>query len=208
MIDIETRRLYAVASIALRYPERDLLQAIEGIESELENFNPQTREVLWDLITYFSAKSLLEIQMDYVKTFDRKQRGCLYLSYYLNGDTRRRGMALLDFKSTFSSEGWMATADELDDFLPTLIEFIAVTASPAGLNLLIEHKAGIALLSFALRDMRSPYAPLVKLLLDTIPGNEERLTLKLIESGPPSEMVGLSPYSGEKSEITTVGATC
>ena len=208
MIDIETRRLYAAASIALRYPERDLLQAIEGIESELDNFNPQIKEVLWDLITYFSAKSLMDIQMEYVKTFDRKQRGCLYLSYYLNGDTRKRGMALLDFKGTFASEGWAATPDELDDFLPTLIEFIAVTGSPAGMNLLIEHKAGIALLSIALRDMKSPYAPLVKLLLETIPGDKDHLTLKLIETGPPTEMVGLNPYSGEKSEMSSVGAPC
>ena len=136
MLELETRRLFAIASVALRYPERDWLKSFEEIEYELDSFDPETKERLWSLLTYFSSKSIMDLQIDYVNTFDRKRRACLYLSYYLNGDTRKRGMALLNFKNLFASEGWKSTSDELDDFLPILLEFIAVTDSPAGLALL------------------------------------------------------------------------
>ena len=194
MIDLETRRVFAAASLALRYPERDWLKSFETVENDIDSFKPSTQEVLWNLISHFGKNSLMELQMDYVRTFDRKNRACLYLSYFLNGDTRRRGMALLQFKETFASEGWSSTSDELDDFLPILLEFIAVTSSPAGIDLLSKHKSGVALLSIALRDIGSPYAQIIKEILDRIPGDERKMTFDLIESGPPTEMVGLSPY--------------
>lgn len=209
MLDIETRRVFAAAAIALRYPEREWLKSFEDIESDLLYFAPETKERLWDLLSYFGSKSLMDLQIDYVNTFDRKRRACLYLSYYLNGDTRRRGMALLNFKEVFASEGWKSTSDELDDFLPILLEFIAVTASPAGLALLQQHKAGIALLEIALRDMKSPYAGLIKDIHSRIPGEDTSLTLltlQLIESGPPAETVGLSGYGEKFTE--SAGAKC
>lgn len=198
MLDLETRRLFAAASISLRYPERDWLKAFEDLETDLDSFSSQTKETLWQLLSYFGTKSIMDLQIDYVNTFDRKRRACLYLSYYLNGDTRRRGMALLNFKETFAAEGWQSNGDELDDYLPILLEFIAVTSSPAGFALLQQHKAGVALLEIALRDMKSPYAGLIKEIHNRIPGEDQPLTLKLIESGPPTESVGLAPY-GENS---------
>ena len=197
MLDLETRRLFAAASIALRYPERDWLRSFEEIERDLDNFSPETKEVLWDLISFFGSKSLMELQEDYVATFDRKRRACLYMSYYLNGDTRKRGMALLNFKHIYAAEGWESISEELDDYLPILLEFIAVTASPLGMNLLIEHKAGLTLLTYALRDMKSPYKGLIEELNKRIPGEMTTQTLQLIQSGPPKEEVGLEGY-GQK----------
>lgn len=207
MLDLETRRLFAAASIALRYPERDWLRSFEEIERDLDQFSSETKEVLWNLITYFGSKSLMDLQVDYVATFDRKRRACLYLSYYLNGDTRKRGMALLNFKQTYSAEGWISVSEELDDYLPILLEFIAVTASPIGMDLLVQHKAGLTLLSYALRDLNSPYLALIDEVNRRIPGEATTQTLKLIETGPPSEQVGLAGY-GEKeaSHVQKVGA--
>lgn len=207
MIELETRRLFAAAAIALRYPERDWLKSFEEIEPQLTSFEPDTKEVLWNLLGYFSSHQLMDLQVNYVNIFDRKRRACLYLSYYLNGDTRKRGMALLAFKQTFASEGWVSNTEELDDYLPILLEFIAVTSSPAGFALLQEHKAGIALLEIALQDMKSPYAPLIKEIHNRIPGEATPLTLQLIESGPPAETVGLAPYGGTQNFMKS-GATC
>ena len=207
MLKLETRRLFAIASVALRYPEHEWLKVFEGIDDELDSFDPETKEGLRSLLAHFCSKSIMDLQIDYVNTFDRKRRACLYLSYYLNGDTRKRGMALLNFKNLFASEGWKSTSDELDDFLPILLEFIAVTDSPAGLALLQEHKAGLALMEIALRDMKSPYAGLIKELHNRVPGEDKPLTLNLIQNGPPAETVGLSGY-GQDAKNESVGATC
>ena len=74
MLDLETRRLFAAASIALRYPERDWLRSFEEVEHDLDKFNPETKEMLWDLLSFFGSKSIMELQEDYVATFDRKRR--------------------------------------------------------------------------------------------------------------------------------------
>lgn len=210
MDNLATRRIFSVAAIALRYPEREWLKTFEELEFELDKFEESEREIIWDLQTYFSGKTLLELQTSYVDLFDRKRRACLYLSYYLNGDTRRRGMALLEFKQRYAFEGWKGNGDELDDFLPMLLEFIAVTASPLGFELLQEHKPGVALLEKALRDMKSPYAGIIKAILLRIPGDQSRRTLQLIESGPPVETVGLAPYGiGSAEKFTAkVGEPC
>ena len=101
MLKLETRRLFAIASVALRYPEHEWLKVFEGIDDELDSFDPETKEGLRSLLAHFCSKSIMDLQIDYVNTFDRKRRACLYLSYYLNGDTRKRGMALLNFKNLF-----------------------------------------------------------------------------------------------------------
>jgi nitrate reductase delta subunit len=117
-------------------------------------------------------------------------------------------MALVHFKEVYATEGWSSTGEELDDFLPILLEFIAVTDSPLGLNILQEHRAGIKLLEIALRDMKSPYQRLVEAIFNKIPGKETQLTLKLIQEGPPIETVGLAPYGENRSDKKNVGMTC
>lgn len=208
MLDLATRRFFAFSSIALRYPELDWLKSFPKIESQFNFFEETEENIIRELLSYFNSKSLLELQTDYVSVFDRKRRACLYLSYYLNGDTRKRGMALVHFKEVYATEGWSSTGEELDDFLPILLEFIAVTDSPLGLNILQEHRAGIKLLEIALRDMKSPYQRLVEAIFNKIPGKETLLTLKLIQEGPPIETVGLSPYGENRSDKKNVGMTC
>ena len=208
MIKLETRRFFAAASVILRYPERELVDSLMGISLNIKYFDSGAGEVLNKLISHFNSNSLLDLQMDYVKTFDRKNRTSLYLSYYLNGDTRRRGMALLEFKGRYATEGWKVASNELDDFLPILLEFIAVTSSPLGLELLSAHKAGVSLLHFALKDNNSPYACLIQEILVRIPGDDRKLTLNLIESGPPVEMVGVSEQASSTFPYSPVGVQC
>ena len=57
-------------------------------------------------------------------TFDLRRR-CLYLTYYSFGDTRKRGMALLQFTAAYRVAGFELAADELPDHLAMLCEFTA-----------------------------------------------------------------------------------
>ena len=57
-----------------------------------------------------------------VDTFDLRRR-CLYLTYYSFGDTRKRGMALLQFTAAYRVAGFELAADELPDHVAMLCEF-------------------------------------------------------------------------------------
>ena len=156
--------------------------------------NDQESSAISTLVAFFTENDPLFVESEYVRIFDNRRKACLYLSYYLNRDTRKRGVALVDFKEAFAREGFTPTDDELPDFLPTLLEFIAITASPYGSDLLIEHKSGLEVLAMALREYQSPYALLIEAISLLIKDKTPSRTLTLIEQGPPTELVGLSGY--------------
>lgn len=128
------------------------------------------------------------------------------MSYYLNGDTRRRGMALVEFKDLYRAGGWTPREDELPDFLPTLLQFCAVADVERGEQVLASHRSGLVVLDTALRDAKSPYRHLTKVLLLLVPaGHEaEEQAQTLIAAGPPTELVGLDPFSA--ADTIGVGA--
>lgn len=192
--EIGTRRFLALASLALRYPERDIVAKVIEASRDIEGLSELQSAAVSTLVTFFNENDSLFIESEYVRIFDNRRKACLYLSYYLNGDTRKRGVALVDFKDSFAREGFTPTDDELPDFLPTLLEFIATTASPYGSDLLIAHKSGLEVLVMALREYQSPYAQLIEAISLLIKDKTPSRTLALIEQGPPTELVGLSGY--------------
>ncbi len=59
-----------------------------------------------------------QLQRDYVETFDLTRKCCLYLTYFTYGDTRRRGVALVQFKQAYRGAGVeFDRRDELPDHL-------------------------------------------------------------------------------------------
>ncbi|MGA7835750.1 MAG: nitrate reductase molybdenum cofactor assembly chaperone, partial [Acidimicrobiales bacterium] len=159
-----------------------------------------------ELCDDLSALSLLDAQREYVATFDLQRRCCLYLSYYLNGDTRRRGMALWRFQEAYRLAGQCVVPGELPDYLPAVLEF-ASSGDEMAIQLLNEHRAGILVLLEALGEMHSPYARVVG-AIDLLLPPESRAAeeaRRLVVDGPPSELVGIdapdafNPYGVEIS---------
>ena len=100
-----------------------------------------------------------DLAAHYAQVFDFKNRHCLYLSWWSDGDTRRRGLSLVRFKEVYREHGLEFSGEELPDFLPVMLEFSALTQWRA--PLLQEHRAGLELLRLALTDFGTPYAPLL-----------------------------------------------
>ncbi|MEU6999477.1 nitrate reductase molybdenum cofactor assembly chaperone [Nonomuraea sp. NPDC046570] len=133
-----------------------------------------------------------ELAAHYVETFDLRRRCCLYLTYYSDGDTRRRGESLTALKARYRAAGWELCEDELPDYLPVVLEFAAL--DPAGEEILREHRAGLELLRTALHERRSPYGLLVDTVAATLPpvtDAERAAALLLARQGPPAESVGV-----------------
>ena len=200
------RRAYAALSLLLQYPEVDSVRVVPQLRDAIREMSADEQADFEAFLGWLEGASLLEAQAHYVELFDRKRRACLYLSYYLNGDTRRRGMALVDFKDLFRNGGWKASDAELPDFLPTVLQFCAVADTEAGERVLSMHRGGLEVLRVALHDARSPYEALARALLRLVPDTGEARTQAehLIAAGPPTEMVGLEPFSA--AETVGVGA--
>ncbi|MEV0387641.1 nitrate reductase molybdenum cofactor assembly chaperone [Nonomuraea sp. NPDC050643] len=132
-----------------------------------------------------------ELAAHYVDTFDLHRRCCLYLTYYTDGDTRRRGESLAALKGRYRAAGWELMEDELPDFLPVMLEFAAV--DPSGAALLSEHRAGLELLLTALSERDSPYAHVIGTICAALPpltSAQRAVAARLAAGGPPAESVG------------------
>lgn len=142
----------------------------------------------------------MTLQRDYVETFDTTRRGCLYLTYFAHGDTRKRGLALVQVKQAYRRAGAELVHDELPDHLCVVLEFGATTDVDGAWRLLNDYRAGVEMLRIALADKGSPWHDVVLALVGTLPeltGDDADQVASLIAAGPPSEDVGLDtqPYA-------------
>lgn len=192
-----TRGLYQVASILLAYPTQELIDQLPTLRAaaeEARSGGARSAGRLLPMIDRLGSTDLGARQSEYVETFDLRRRCCLFLTYYGYGDTRRRGMALLDLKQSYQASGVRLSDDELPDHLCVLLEFAATVDPAVGRVLLLDHRPGLELLRIALADRQSPYLSVLEAITGTFPalgGEGKDLVARLIAHGPPDEEVGI-----------------
>ncbi len=183
--------LFTLASLLLQYPDEQLVAA----GPELVELATAVGDAgLVALATSIATDPAIETQRRYVETFDLRRKSSLDLTYYLHGDTRKRGLALLTLKQRYRALGFSVTDRVLPDFLPVVLEFAAVAGPGAGEAPLRQHRAGIALLAAALADSGSPYAAVLDAVCAVLPqmtDADRAAVAALASDGPLDEMVGL-----------------
>ena len=111
---------------------------------------------------------IMELQSWYVQEFDLSRRHALHLTYWTDGDTRRRGEVLAAIKQTYRDSGLLVDlAGELPDYLPMVLEFAAVGAPASGVALLNTYRASLELLRIGLAEDKLPQAGVVAAVCDS-----------------------------------------
>lgn len=188
-------RLFLLVSLLLQYPDDEVRVDIVTAVRDLPESSARTS--LLDFAEWFAATPATDLARHYVETFDLRRRSSLYLTYYLHGDTRRRGMALLTLKQRYRAAGLTPPDDELPDFLPMVCEF-AAEEGHRGEAALRQHRQGIELIRTALHHSGSHYAPVLDTLAGLLPELSETdraAVTDLMQAGPPAEDVGLAPFA-------------
>lgn len=186
------------ASLLLGYPDERLAEQVPTMRAASALLPDEVGVPLRRALDHVAATPLDELTAQYVETFDHRRRCCLYLTYFVHGDTRKRGVALLRFKQAYRQAGLVLTDDELPDHLCVLLEFGATADPLVAWALLLDHRAGLELLRIALRDSGSPWAGVLEAVSATLPplrGDEMDAVRRLAEQGPPDEEVGLAPFA-------------
>ena len=206
------RRQVAAARLAsawlISYPDDKLLDRLDMIAEAVAELPNETRVPLQTFLGHMADTPFGEIQKHYVSLFDMRRRACPYLTYWTDGDTRNRGVAILKFKHVYSDAGHEITDEELPDHIAVVLEFAAVSNSVAGEALLAEHASPIGLLRDALVKMDSVYYHVLDAVIATLPRITPEIRAqiaKLAASGPPVEEVGLEPFP-TTLDLHTIGA--
>ena len=195
----DVRVVRQVASWCLSYPDEALVSRVPSLRAALDEqaTGPATGP-LQSFLERTERWSLPEWQRTYVDTFDLSRKHALHLSYWTDGDTRRRGEVLGTFKRRYRDSGFLVDLrGELPDFLPMVLEFAALVDPAGGTELLRANRPGLELLRLALLEADSPYAGVLAAVCATLPGAspaDRAAVLRMAGSGPPSESVGLDPY--------------
>ncbi|MFT4471060.1 nitrate reductase molybdenum cofactor assembly chaperone [Arthrobacter sulfonylureivorans] len=191
------RVTYLSASWCLSYPDEELLGRIPLVRRALAEFSGLDRP-FHDVLQALTTVPLGESQARYVKEFDLSRRHALHLSYWTDGDTRRRGEVLASFKRVYRDSGMLVDLHgELPDYLPMVLEFAATVDLDAGRKLLTDYRASLEMLRLALVDDNLPQAAVVQAVCDSLPGKspaDRQEIMKMAGYGPPTERVGLDAY--------------
>lgn len=150
--------LYQAAALCLTYPDDDFRARLPLLREAA----PQLRE----FTDHAAVTPPQELAAHYVRVFDLQDRHSLYLSWWHDGDTGRRGMPQVRFKDLYSAHGLEVTGEEFPDFLPAVLEFAARTGNT---DLLLENREGLEQLRSRLTDFGTPYASVLDAVCATLP---------------------------------------
>ena len=171
----ETRALLKLLSLCLAYPaaaDRAVLSEMEAAAAGLGD--AQARDGLARFLALVNAQPLLKLQEHYTAVFDMNPSASLNLTWHLMGDREDRGRALADLLGVYLQAGFEPAVNELPDFLPLMLEFLAAAAPDEPHALIRRCLATVPAIAARLKESGSPYAVPLELVGDDLPGGDGR----------------------------------
>jgi nitrate reductase molybdenum cofactor assembly chaperone NarJ/NarW len=100
------------AAVCLGYPDADVIASSGLLRAALAECTPHAVENFEPLLAFWDSADPSAIQTHYVDVFDLSRKHALYLSYWTDGDTRRRGEVLAAFKQRYRRSGFLVDTRE------------------------------------------------------------------------------------------------
>ena len=204
--DDDDALVFRAAAMVLAYPEDELRQRLAVIAAALAG--TRAAEQFAPVIAHLSGAPLREVQSFHVQEFDLSRKHALHLTYWTDGDTRRRGNVLAEIKQTYRDSGLLVdTGGELPDYLPMVLEF-AVADPERGVALLQRFRASVELLRLGLTKDGLPHAGVLEAVCACLPGESPQSHAEVqARDGEtrPVEFVGLDLLTRPPSEPAREG---
>ncbi len=153
---LQPRVVYAVLSAMLSYPDEELVDAMPQLKSLLSE---EQAGLLWPVFALFdNSTDLIELQEQYVDTFDRKPSLSLHLFEHIHGESRDREQAMVDLRNEYIEHGLLPDTTELPDYIPLFLEFLSQIPADKAADLLGDAIHILSRIEEKLGRARSPYA--------------------------------------------------
>jgi nitrate reductase molybdenum cofactor assembly chaperone NarJ/NarW len=180
----EIAELLILVARFLDYPDEAFFEERLDLEEYVRSHisSPKWAKELSSRFEPLFALEKQDLQELYVETFDYKEKSGLYLTSQELGDSRKRGMALIQLQKTIEELGFERVGNELADYIPMLLELLAVAPSNEQVEQLSKR------LAYALHRIvnhlpsSNPYHAVLELLMLHVfeaPNKEE---IKLLEN--------------------------
>ncbi len=162
---------YSLRALALLlgYPDAALraqLPALMDVLDQEGSVPAARRAELRSLAGDLSRRDPLEVEAQYVETFDRGRATSLHLFEHVHGDSRDRGPAMVDLAQTYDKAGLHLAPEELPDHLCVVLEFASTQPPQLAQEFLGEMAHILTSIFSALLKRGSPYAAAVAAVLE------------------------------------------
>ncbi len=174
----------------LSYPQAELIAHAEELR---DLFAADTRlgkaeqASLGALLAHLQATDLLELQGEYVDTFDRGRAASLNLFEHVHGDSRERGQAMVDLLAMYEAHQLELAVADLPDYLPVYLEYVSFLDAAAARAQLLEVEHLLERIGATLTHRSSPYAAVFEALLRLSGERQAQKRLKRAAGGAVEE---------------------
>ena len=199
-----------ILAALLHYPEQEVQAAAPELRA-LVTADPLLRESdRRDLAAFLSRLQkgdLLELQSEYVATFDRGRKLSLHLFEHVHGESRDRGQAMVDLIEVYRHNGFELNARELPDYVPLFLEFLSQIPRPKAKDLLADAMPVLTMLGARLERRESSYAAIFGALEVLGGGSPDANSIrrKIAEEGADQTIVQMDKI-WEEEAVTFLGS--
>ncbi|MBP8924545.1 MAG: nitrate reductase molybdenum cofactor assembly chaperone [Pseudomonadales bacterium] len=167
-------------SVLLDYPQDALWEHAAELRSACHELPDEAqRAVLSGFADVLLGQDSLVAQARWIETFDRGRAMSLLMFEHIHGESRDRGQAMVDLLENYQQKGYELASKELPDYLPLLLEFLALQEE-AEAHEWLRHLAHIlALLASRAGQRDSPYAAMFRLLCEIAGASHELETVRV-----------------------------
>ena len=203
-----------ILALLLAYPTRELQQAAGDFMTVLEDeglLNARRRRELALLADALATGDLYELQARYVDLFDRTRALSLHLFEHIHGESRDRGQAMVDLGALYARHGFETAGNELPDYLPLFLEFLAHLPLPEARELLAQPAHIVAALKDRHETRNSPYAPVfaaIEALGEWQPAQADIDEVLAVPEDDPDDLAALDAVWEEEAVTFGPGTGC
>lgn len=168
--------IYKILSAILSYPNEELQAGIPEIRAAL-TADSEALAHLEPLLAHIEHTDLITLQEQYVMVFDRNPSHSLHLFEHVYGEDRARGQAMVDLLDEYRKHGFEVLSDELPDFVPLFLEFLATCTVDESDAVLSDAIHVLAHIGQKLQSSQSLYSSVFDILVNLSPVAPEPLTV-------------------------------
>ena len=157
-----------VLGALLTYPEQPMIAAVPELRALIDaesRLAANQKQALHQLMAELVADDLLQCQESYVETFDRGRATSLHLFEHVHGESRDRGMAMIDLRDMYERAGLELKPGELPDYLPVVLEYLSMRGDDDVRDMLCDCAHILRKIGDALAERGSHYSAVFAALL-------------------------------------------
>jgi len=154
---------YKLVSMLMAYPDRYFVRDLPELASAAAQLPAGRRKSgIEAFLATVKGHSTLQLQERYTAAFEMNPATTLNITYHIWGDGEKRAGALSRLQQLYAQAGYAKISTELPDYLPLMLEFLAVFPEAQQSGPFRRCFGKMDLLVDRLRKIAPPYAALLQ----------------------------------------------